>query len=66
MKDTKNIFGKLKLIISKKFDSIKTASQNINDLNIVGYNVTLLTADGKVYKLDIHDHEIVWTDESDI
>jgi hypothetical protein len=60
------VFGELKLIISKNFDSIKTAYQNINDLNIVGYNVTLLTADGKAYKLDVHDHEIVWTDDSDI
>jgi hypothetical protein len=61
-----SVLGELKLIISKNFDSIKTAYQNINDLNIVGYNVTLLTADGKAYKLDVHDHEIVWTDDSDI
>lgn len=62
----KNIFGKFKLIISKKFNSITAASQNINDLNIVGCNVTVLTADGKVHKLDVHDYEIVWVDESDI
>lgn len=59
------VMGELKAIISKKAQSIYQATLEANDYNIIGFNIRIITSDGRVHNLQVHDYEIDWQDDEE-
>lgn len=56
-----SVYGDAKLVLSvDNVESIENAFEKINDLNIVNATLHVITDDGRIHKIKVHDLIINW------